>query len=206
MSIIAWKSNPGKLIGMKALFLLLGFTALLPSYGAPVPEGQAIQGPTFQGVILTPQILPKPTKEDPFPIVAAVWPQKATYWTPSSDLVRKAEKAFAEAVIAANEKLPPGGPHYRAFYSPKHFSPDRENHLPDDIYTNFFYYFDRSVITPQEKRQYIGVTVEGKKFLVMNLIDNDFTKDMAKGWMYICDGGTQIFYDLQTGQFTEIDT
>jgi len=177
-----------------------------------------VKGPTFEGVIFTPEILPRVSADDPEPLVAAgVWPRKGSYWTPSLDLIKKVELAFAKEVTEANSNIPPGGFHFREFYTPKYGSRDRGPGLPDDIYTNFIYNWNPAEL-PHIRRQYIGVTVDGKKMLVMNMVYNDqdidpgdqfegaMFKDWKNQWMYIEDAGVQIIYDFDTGKFSEIDT
>jgi hypothetical protein len=89
--------------------------------------------------------------------------------------------------------------------------------LPADYDTNFLYHIPASCLTPKLKCQYIGVTVAGRRMLVMNEIYNEEFCDAERiardgfgkwqhEWIYICDAGCQVFYDLATGKIWEIDT
>jgi hypothetical protein len=201
---------------MKRVIVLLSLLALAaPLRGAG--DGEVVRGPTYEGVIFTPEMLPKSTKRDPDPIVVGgIWPAKATYWTPSARQVRQVEEAFAAAVRKAWKKLPPPGTHDRDFAALKIGSRDWRKPLPVDFDTNFLYGIEPSWLTPKLKRQYIGVTASGRRMLVMNTVyDEEFADpgEMAfmgldhwrRDWIYMCDAGQQVFYDLKTGELWEVD-
>lgn len=195
-------------------FLVFACILAATSWAVAMPhDGQVVRGETYEGVIFTPSMLPLPTKSDPEPLVAAgLYAKYAAYWTPSPDLIHRAEVALAKVYAEAQSRLPPV--HDREYYAPKYFSRDHRRELPPDFRTNFLYYMDPSAFTPRCKRQYVGVTAYGHRMLDMNFVLN-LTFENSKfiglyswksNWAYIDDAGTQIFYDLDTGTFYESDT
>jgi hypothetical protein len=147
---------------------LLAFASLTHADSAR----ELIKGPTFEGVIFSPSMIANGTamKGNPHWNVEGVdFKAHNVYWTPSPKLVRLAEASLARQYRDAQKRMPPGCPHARAWYSPKNFSPDRERKLPTDAYDNFFYDWEPSLLTPQMKRQYIGVTSNGRRYLVISL-------------------------------------
>jgi hypothetical protein len=206
------------LVEMKAVMVLLSLIGLVLPWRVAAGEGQVVRGPTYEGVIFTPQMLPKKSARDPDPLAAAGVPLgKGAYWTPTAAQVDRFEKALVAAFNEAEKKLPPPGARDRDFAAPKTGSRDWRKPAPADFDTNFIYDLDPSCFTPQLKRQYIGVTVAGQRMLVANLACNyavENPEEIAflglshwkREWFYIYDAGHQIFYDLATGKMWEIDT
>jgi hypothetical protein len=199
----------------RAVLVSLLMSAALLHVGAS--DGQLVRGPTYEGAIFTPEMLPKPSARNPDPPIAGnIESAKATYWTPTAAQVRQFEAAFAKAFTEAQLRLPP--PDARGdSVALKSGSRDWQKPLPADFDTNFLYHLDASCLTPKLKRQYIGVTVAGQRLLVANEAYNEkFVSDWEKAffhdddwprqWFYIYDAGHQIFYDLATGKIWEVDT
>jgi hypothetical protein len=196
--------------------LVLGLLFGLAGFGSLNAREQIVNGPTFEGAIFSPQMIAETAMkgEQHWDIPGVDYYAHNTYWTPSPTLVRSAEAALAKQYLAAQKGMPPGGPHAKAYYSPKYFSPDRERKVPDDVYDNFLYNAEPDLITPHFKRQYIGVTSNGRRLLVMNIVFDDQSKSLylsgpidgwKTNWLVIDDAGESIIYDIDSGKLIEAD-
>ena len=85
--------------------------ALSPMLHAKLHDGQIVRGRTFEGVIFTPEMFLGGAFENP---IYAPGPT----WTPSEDLVLKAEAALP-AAIAKMVMKPARGPNFPKFYTTK---------------------------------------------------------------------------------------
>jgi len=146
--------------------------------GETLAPGTVVETPIFKGIILNPSTMKTPDYTD----------RKVTYWTPSRELILKAEKALAVWQETIKSTTPPGGFHSHDYYTPKYYSRDRVISTPDIAYTEQYNlildYADHA--EPSTPREYIGVTVDGHKKLSMS---------------FMTKYGGGLYYDVETGTF-----
>ena len=181
---------------MKTVVVLLGLYMSL-SVAVAKPDGKLISGAGYTGVIFHPAML---NKSEP-PAYADT--QRATYWTPSERQVAQAELAFAQKLAEVRAKTPAGGFHFQEYYTPKYSSRDRDRHIPDEAYSDDFAYMASwmdELETPH-LRQYIGITVGGRKAVIINFIPESKveTASWKKQWLGL-DKAEWAYYVFGTGQ------
>jgi hypothetical protein len=130
---------------------------------------QMIQGNNFEGMIANPKML-----ADFRYVEGSIFSRGL--WTPSPDLVRRAERQLPQALA---QRAPPSQV-IGTYYVPEFYTPKEAAHIPipgherfetdtaDSIEDNFLYVV--RPILPDYKRQYLGVTFKGKKYLFMSFI------------------------------------
>jgi hypothetical protein len=191
------------------LALLVGL--LIPLRADP-RDGEIVRGRHFEGVIFTPGMIHADATMVDF------YGDPGGLWTPSRALVLQVEAALP-AVIAEKTKYgkPPRGPNFPRFFTPKNAmrpnytgDPHLVNDDEDSVIESNFLFLVRSYYDKQ-KRQYIGVTIRGKRLLLVSFIYgpgiyHDQTMDQWKHlWIEVLDGGDnfwRVLYDPATGKFS----
>jgi len=116
-----------------------------------------------------------------------------TFWTPSKDEIAQAEKDLSLRLIEDKADFQPGGIHFRNYYSPKTSSRDRITRSDEDpIYYGW--------ISPQRSdlRQYIGITVWGKKAIFITFLNAPDAGSYKNRW---ADQAPRIAYLPASHQF-----
>jgi hypothetical protein len=175
-------------------------------------EGQMVHGPGFEGVIFTPAMMKEGGETAPSAYTGL--------WVPSPDVIRRAEQNLPKAIEHAMPASKTVGRYYiPRFYTPKGARPvaatgnERlETDVPDSIIDGNFL-CDVFPDLAKYKRQYWGVTIKGKKYLLMSFIyalaifdDLYLTKIWRSQWIEVLDGGDNfwdVMYDPSTGTFSE---
>jgi hypothetical protein len=202
-------------LASKSSLLAALLCAFLPLLCAEAEEGQGIRGKDFEGVIFTPKMILK----DSDTVVFNSLTDPGGLWTPSRDLVLKAEGALPGAVSEKTKFLKPTrGLNYPTYFSSKNgtnlkFSdaPASPSTYDSEIKNNFLY--DAAPFIHEQKRQYIGVTVKGKKLLLISFIylggpNVAPSLKWKHRWVEVLDGGAafwRVYYDPATGQFSNWD-
>ena len=189
------------------LRLLLAATWLF-SFGlslqASPPDGQLIHGPNYEGVIFTPEMMK-----------TSHWSaeNQIGLWTPTPDLIRKAEAALPTAIAERIKYAKPvRGPWSPTYYTPKsgtdlHITnTPKSPNIPDsEIENNFLYNISDQAYY---RRQYIGQTIDGKKVLLLSFflpLKDPGLKDWRSHWIEVL-GGYALFwnvtYDPATNTFS----
>ena len=169
---------------------------------------QVVHGPTFEGVILTPELMRRSRD---------LYNDTNQYWLPSADKVLEAERLLP-AAIAQKIKVPKHfGPNLPRYFSAKNgtnlnFSKDPPNLAQDYEYADDFLY-DMAPDLAKYKRQYVGEFIKGKKVLLMSFIyDPDSFHDpngigqWHHKWIYVLDGGYsfwRVLFNPTTGTFSD---
>jgi len=199
---------------VRAFALIAGILLSFTTCTHADPAGQLVRGATFEGAIFSPAMIANSAMkgDNNWDVAGADLRAHNVYWTPNPKLVRQAEAALAAQYTSAQRRMLPGGPHAKAYYSPKYYSPDRERRVPSDVYDNPFYNWDADLISPHMKRQYIGVTSNGRRLLLMHLPYVDISTglmipsasdDWKSNWIEIDDAGVTFEYDIGTGDVSE---
>ena len=175
---------------LAALAILFG----LPLEAAPLPEGKVVHTNIYTGAIFTSAMMEN-SDGDPFD------PKIVEYWTPSSALIDQAEKTFRRELTKAYVSIPPEGFHYQAWYTPKHYSRDRTQARPIDFFSQEFYGWDPKEVATW-CRQYIGVTIAGKRALLVNLV-NSTDQGWKSDWISALGGPTRFYFVPKTGELSE---
>ena len=191
-------------ITLGAAFLAISWACLR----ADPRDGEIVRGQNFEGVIFTPEMI---RTSD-----SAQWLRKeGPNWTPSRALVLKAEAALPAAIAyRIRFAIPERDAGYPTYFTAKNRTrpPYSNNAGPEaphdsDVTDNFLYDLDPSLLYSQ-KRQYIGITVNGKRQLLMSFVYPDTTEVLPKWkheWIEALDGGYlfwYVLYDPATGQFS----
>ena len=189
------------------------FALLLFLIGNPVEaaDGQMIRGNNFEGMIATPAML-----EDFSHCEGSIF--STGLWTPSPALVLQAERQLPYALAQSTPTPKILSTYYvPAFYTPKGARPvarpghERlESDLADSDQDSFLY--EVRPILFDYKRQYLGVTLKGKKYLFISFVhvaiisgDPYAKKLWGHGWVDALDGGTllwSVLYDPVNGTFS----
>jgi hypothetical protein len=173
-------------------------------------DGEIVSGRDFEGVIFTPKMI---HADDLY-----IGGQSVGLWTPSRALVLKAEAALP-AAIAERTKLPKPvrGPNFPRYFTRKNAirpdfndDPHFDYNTEDSVIESNFLYLVASYY-PEQKRQYIGVTIKGRRLLLLSfaygpgLIDQPEFNDWKHQWITVLDGGDnfwRVLYDPATGKFS----
>jgi hypothetical protein len=190
------------------LCVLLGFANPLNG-----EDGHKIQGENFEGVIAVPAMMSDFSHCEGSILGTGIW-------TPSPELVREAEGKLPKAVdVKATPPKIVASYYVPAFYSPKGGAPvgspghqRLESNLPDSIEQNNFLYDVRPILS-EYKRQYLGVTYQGKRYLLIDFVhaacfsdDPYIKKNWGHRWIATLDGGDlfwDVLYDPVSGTFSE---
>jgi hypothetical protein len=191
-----------------AILILLLFCTV---NSAEARDGQMIRGNGYEGMIATPPMLADFRYSE-----GSIF--STGLWTPSPELIRQAEARLPKAI--AQCAVPPKAVatyYVPRFYTPKGGSPvagaghERvETDVSDSKQDNFLYEVGPNLA--EYKRQYLGVTSKGKKYLLLSFIhascmsDPSIKKTWGHGWVAVLDGGDLfwgVFYDPATGTFSE---
>jgi hypothetical protein len=191
--------------------ILLLFLLFCTVNSAKAEDGQMIRGNGFEGMIGTPAMLSEFRYCD-----GSIF--STGLWTPSPALVRRAEARLPQAI--AQCAVPPKALatyYVPRFYTPKGGSPVAgpghkrvETDVSDSKQDNFLYEVGPNL--SEYKRQYLGVTFKGKKYLLLSFIhascisDPSIKKTWRHGWVEVMDGGDlfwEVLYDPATGTFSE---
>ena len=183
---------------MRMLLLALSVLIGLPLWAAPLPEGKVVSTETYRGVIFTPGML---KAQD---VHLFDEERHATYWTPSREVIDKAENLFRRELTKAYLTVPSEGFHYREWYTPKQISMDRGRAQPIEFFSDDFYGWDPKEAAI-EYRQYVGVTIEGKQALYVRFIGNGPNPgfDWKSEWPMFLGGDSDFFYVPQIGELSE---
>jgi hypothetical protein len=180
---------------------------------ADAHDGQIIHGDGFEGVILTPSMMGTFSGAPPSRFNTGTW-------IVSSDLVRRAERHLPQAI---DQRTPP--PQYlRTYYVPQYYTPKGTAPLPTQGHTRLETAEADSItmdnflndVRPDlanYKRQYLGVTLSGKKYLFINFVfgpdiadDPYLQKTWRNQWVAVLGGGDDfwsVLYDPATGTVSE---
>jgi hypothetical protein len=172
------------------LFFLPGFSLATTT----LPQGKVFHTPRYSAAIFSPNMF----RVDDYPVF--IPHARVDYWTPNRVLIDQFEAKLAVAMKEAQSRIPKGGFHAREYYTPKHFSADREKHIPDDIYTNEIYYWDPAEVAGWD-RQYVGVTVDGKRALLANFPWSNFD-GLSTQWFASCPAAPSIFFLVDKGELS----
>ena len=140
-------------------------------------------------------------------------------WIPSENLVRKAELRLPTAL----DQISPEPKVIRRFYVPQYYTPKGatpvaspghqrvEDNIADSLEDNFLY--EVEPLLSNYKRQYLGVTYKGKKYLLISFIDGfyitgdaELKEEWRRRWIAVLDGGDafwNVLYDPATEKFSE---
>jgi hypothetical protein len=191
------------------LFVLLLSLILNP---AEAHEGQMVRGTNFEGMVANPAML-----ADFSHCEGSIF--STGLWTPSPTMVRQAESRLQHAI--AQRTVSPKV--LNTYYVPQYYTPKcgtplatpgqerLETDIADSDQDNFLYKV-RPILS-EYKRQYLGVTFKGKKYLYMSFIhssvisgDSYAKKNWGHRWVEALDGGDlfwEVLYDPISGTFSE---
>lgn len=177
------------------MFILLLCSALRTEASA---KGQIINTSTCQGVIFTPQMILRSSApwEDPDEDA-----KKATLWTPPAALVAKAESELSSRLEKVQTIIPSEGFHFREYYTPKYSSRDRNPPPSPYVYTGECFQLElwMDELKSSRQRQYIGVTANGEKALLMNFLNAPVGTTWKNTWR--CQG-RYFYYLIEKDEFT----
>jgi hypothetical protein len=172
-------------------------------------QGKGFARHNFEGVIFTPALLREYSDgSSPYGI--------SDTWTPTPELIIEAEKALPKAIskviVSKQRRI-----NFPAFYTAKNgtnlaMGDETPNLVPDqggdsDFVPHMAFYLSKF------KRQYIGLTVRGRKVLVLNFFpdsstfsDPKYLSDWNYRWVDVLDGGWsfwRVIYDPTTQKFSD---
>jgi hypothetical protein len=140
----------------------------------------------------------------------------APFWTPPRSLVMKAESGLPAAIAdRIRFAIPERSPGYPTYFTAKNrmrpaYSSAASPEAPhdSDVAKNFLYDLDASTFHSQ-KRQYIGITVQGRRQLLMSFVFPDTVEVLPNWkheWIQVLDGAYlywRVLYDPATGKFSD---
>lgn len=153
-------------------------------------EDRVIGTSTYQGVIFTPRMVHGPL---------VLWDyadqvedeKKASFWTPSPTLIAKVETALSSRLEEIQKDIPAEGFHFREYYTPKNSSRDRNPPPSAYVYTSECSWLEEWMdkMRSSHQRQYIGVTANGEKALLVNFLSKTegatWKTTWRKNWPYL---------------------
>jgi hypothetical protein len=194
---------------MKAIALAtLLIMAFASSVMAASRETQKVSGPGFEGVIFAPERVHENTSPGFY--------RGDEMWTPSRDVVLKAERALPAAIAAWTSAKPEKpGPNFPTCCPAKNgtnlrFTDTVPDPRPDSVIDGHSFLFDVAPRLSDFKRQYVGAIVNGKKLLYLSFVHNYIietdSQDWRHHWIAILGGGDltwSVLYDPATDSFSE---
>lgn len=181
---------------MSGVVLMLFLWSLLASEA--FAQGRIVSTKTYQGVIFTPEMIHAPSEIWKYPDDAE---KKAILWTPSAALIAATERTLSSRLNEIGRIIPPEGFHFQEYYTPKYSSRDRNPPPSVYVYTPECVSLEEwaSNLRSSRQRQYIGVTANGEKALLINFF-NDPSSEMWKtvwrsNWPY-------FYYLIEKEEFT----
>jgi hypothetical protein len=196
---------------MRLIIVFATLTLMGPSVvtlHADTPGGKVIKGPGFEGVICTPAML---RKDNP----KFTWYGAQDMWTPLSNTIEEAERALPGAVAKLTEPKR-NRVNYPKFYTAKSGSNLNFNNRPDLIpsrESDSDFLYQVAPFLSQFKRQYLGLTIKGKKVLLMSFFpdpasfsDPTYLGDWKHDWVMVLGGDWNfwtVIYDPSTGYFSD---
>jgi hypothetical protein len=172
-------------------------------------SGQILRGLHFDGVIFMPAMLrERDVRYSPYGI--------SDMWTPSPHLIIKAEKALPMAIsrLVASHRKRINFPTYHTAKNGTNLAMGDESPdlVPDEESDSDFVSHVTSYLN-KYKRQYIGLTIKGKKVLMINFFpdsstfsDPTYLSDWKYHWVDVLDGSWgfwRVLYDPATQKFSD---
>jgi hypothetical protein len=152
-------------------------------------EDRVIGTSTYQGVIFTPRMVHGLSEICDYANPGE--DEKVAFWTPSAALIDKAEKTLSSRLEEIRTDIPPEGFHFREYYTPKNSSRDRNPPPSAFVYTGECVWLEEwmDMLRSSHQRQYIGVTANGEKALLVNFLSKTegatWKTTWRKNWPYL---------------------
>jgi hypothetical protein len=164
-------------------------------------EGRVISATTYQGVIFTPRMVHSLSEICDYANPGE--DEKVAFWTPSAALIAKAERTLSSRLEEIQKDVPADGFHFREFYTPKYSSRDRNPPPSAFVYTGECVWLEEwmDMLKSSHQRQYIGITVNGEKALLLNFFWSNtegktWKSTWRKNWPY-------FYYLIEKDKFAE---